>query len=47
LRPFAKEISMETLSRIVQVQSRTAVVEYALIAMLITATVILRVTMQA
>jgi Flp pilus assembly pilin Flp len=38
---------METLSRFVQDQSRTAFVEYALIAMLVAATVILRVTMQA
>lgn len=38
---------MQMLSRLVQDQSRNAVVEYALIAMLITVTVILRVTMQA
>ena len=38
---------METLSRFVQDQSRNAVVEYALIAILVAATVILRVTMQA
>jgi hypothetical protein len=42
-----KEISMQMLSRLVQDQSHNAVVEYALIAMLVAATVILRVTMQA
>jgi Flp pilus assembly pilin Flp len=38
---------MQMLSRLVQDQSHNAVVEYALIAMLVAATVILRVTMQA
>jgi Flp pilus assembly pilin Flp len=38
---------MQMLSRLVQDQSHNTVVEYALIAMLVAATVILRVTMQA
>jgi Flp pilus assembly pilin Flp len=38
---------MEMFSRFVQDQSHTTFVEYALIAMLVAATVVLRVTMQA
>jgi len=38
---------MEMISRFVQDESHTRFVEYALLAMLVAATVVLRVTMQA
>lgn len=38
---------MEMIARFVQAESRSTFVEYALIAMLVAATVVLRVTMQA
>ena len=38
---------MEMFSRFIQDESRSNVVEYALIAMLVAATVVLRITMQA